>query len=123
MVPEYRTLEYDEQVALIDWCAWQANRDPRFGLLFAIPNGEKRDVVTAARLKRSGVKAGVPDLMLPVAAQHWHGLFIEMKRRDGGTVSAEQATRLDALNAQGYLAVVCHGADEARVLLGFYLGR
>lgn len=118
----YATGEYAEQVALMEWCAWQANRDARYGLLFAIPNGELRDVVVAGRLKRSGVRSGVPDLCLPVASGIWHGLFIEMKRRDGGRVAPEQVHWLSALNAQGYLGVVCHGFDEARLILSFYLG-
>lgn len=116
------TSEHAEQVALVDWCAWQANRDPRFGLLFAIPNGGARDRITAAKLKREGVKPGVADLMLPVAAAGYHGLFIEMKRQDGGRVAREQLQWQRWLTEQGFLSVVCNGFDEARIVLSFYLG-
>ena len=112
--------EAAEQSALMQWCAWQ--RDARYRLLFAIPNGERRDKLTAARLKAQGVRSGVPDLCLPVAAGCWHGLFIELKRADGGRVAPEQVQWLAALDAQGYLAVVCRGFDEARLVLSFYLG-
>lgn len=48
-------------------------------LLFAIPNGGKRGLLTAIRLKREGVVSGVPDLMLSLARNEWHGFYIEMK--------------------------------------------
>lgn len=47
--------------------------------MFAIPNGGKRDKITAANLKAEGVKAGTSDIFLPVARGRWHGLFIELK--------------------------------------------
>lgn len=71
--------EHDMQVSIIAECAIRANQDPRFGLIFAIPNGGKRSKATAGRLKAEGVKAGVPDLFLPVASGRHHGLFIELK--------------------------------------------
>src|SRR5262245_64718583 len=51
-------------------------------LCFAIPNGGARDVITAGRLKAEGVRAGVPDVCLPVARAGYHGLFLEVKRPD-----------------------------------------
>ena len=38
------------------------------GLLFAVPNGGRRDKVTAAKLKEEGVVAGVADLILAFGA-------------------------------------------------------
>jgi hypothetical protein len=107
--------ESQEQRTVVEWAAWK-------GLpIFAIPNGGKREIHTATRLKAEGVRAGVPDLFLPIASQGFHGLFVEMKRADGGTVSAKQQEWLDLLNANGYRAVVCHGADEAIEQIGRYL--
>mgnify|MGYP004433785991 CR=1 FL=1 len=40
---------------------------------------KQRDARTAANLKRQGVKAGVPDLHLPVARGGYNGLYIELK--------------------------------------------
>jgi len=45
---------------------------------------------TAQKLKKEGVKRGIPDIFLPCARGGSHGLFIEMKARDG-KVSEEQA--------------------------------
>jgi hypothetical protein len=98
----------------------QEGRYPELRLLFAIPNGAARDKATGALLKREGVKAGVPDLCLPVARGGFNGLFIELKI--GRNRPAErQAAWLDALTAEGYLAVACWGWCEAREVIEEYL--
>lgn len=55
-----------------------------------------------------GMLKGCPDLFLPQ-----FDLFIEMKRRDGGVVSAEQIACHEKLRSYGYKVEVCHGAKEA----------
>lgn len=80
---------------------------------FAIPNGEARARTVAMRLKLEGVSPGVPDLFIPVPANGFHGLFIEMKRQKGGSVSEGQKKWLALLNASHYKAVVCKGCDAA----------
>ncbi len=102
-----------EQAALIQWAFFEAGRLPGVDLLYAIPNGGSRDTREAANLKRQGVKAGVPDLFLPVARGGKHGLYIEMKRREGGRVSDLQKEWIQKLTAQGYECHVCFGFDEA----------
>lgn len=113
--------EHHEQVSLMAWAEWASLDRPELALLFAIPNGGARDAVTGARMKAEGVKAGVPDLFLPVARCGYHGLYIELKRRDGGKVSPSQQWWIDALTEQGYLVKVCHGRDAAERVLCDYL--
>lgn len=72
-------------------------------------------------MKQQGVKAGVPDLFLPIPKGDYHGLFIEMKRKDGGQLTKAQIGWLDKLNKQGYMARCCHGADNAIALIEHYL--
>lgn len=43
--------EHNEQVALFDWARQAEGRFPELGLLFAVPNGGARNVVTGTRLK------------------------------------------------------------------------
>lgn len=109
----YKRSEGTEQEAVVQWCFYNQI------LIFAIPNGGSRNKLEAANLKRQGVKAGVPDLFVPVARRGFHGLFIEMKYGKNKTTSA-QDDWLNALNREGYLAKVCYGYAEAVELLKYY---
>ena len=116
--PAAQASEHAEQVSLVQWF------DKEFpklrGRLFAIPNGGHRHPAEAARLKLEGVRAGVPDLFLPVPAGGKHGLFIEMKREKGGRLSPEQKDWLAHLNEQGYRAEVCKGFEAAKAVIQDY---
>lgn len=112
--------EHDEQVALFKWAAHMSALHPELGLLFAIPNGGKRDKLIALQMQREGVKPGVPDVCLPVPRKGWHGLFIELKF--GANRPTEyQLEWLERLAEQGYLAVVCYGWAEATEVIQDYL--
>jgi hypothetical protein len=121
--------EHEEQALLVEWSHYAAGRHPELRLLFAIPNfsgrlGKVPPVAArrqAARLNAEGRKSGVPDLCLPVARQGHHGLFLEMKRLDGGRVTPEQAQWHNALRAEGYRVVVARGWEEGRDALLDYL--
>ena len=113
--------EHREQVKLFAWAEWERIDRPELGLLFAVPNGGKRDAVTGARLKAEGVRAGVPDVWLPVARQGFHGLVIELKADGKGRPSKEQERWLAELMGQGYLAVVCPGCEAAKAVIVEYL--
>ena len=116
-----KSSESVEQICLFRWAEWQAGKYPELRWLFHIPNGGLRSKATAGRLKAEGVKAGVPDLFLPVPHQGYHGLFIEMKREKGGKPSENQKEWLKQLNEAGYLAVICHGWEAAAQELTRYL--
>lgn len=85
-----------------------------------MPNGGSRNQLEAANLKRQGVKAGVPDLCLPVPMNGFHGLYIEMKYGRNKTTEAQEEW-LGELAAQGYCAAVCYGEEEAERLISSYL--
>jgi len=82
----------------------------------ATANGGKRSASTGAALKASGVKAGVPDVLIfSPTAQAPQGAAVELKRirpRKGRT-SAEQKIWIERLNAEGIRAAVCYGAADA----------
>jgi len=117
--------EHQEQVALMKWASLQAVTIPELELLYAVPNGGKRNVVIAMKLRAEGVKPGVPDLCLPVACKGKFGLYIEMKRRNArpSDVSPEQQRWHERLAEQGYAVQVCKGWDEARHTILDYLGQ
>lgn len=117
-MPNLTPKEADEQMMLFEWAGY---RSPVLELMFAIPNGGSRDLREAKRLKDQGVKAGVPDIFLPVPRGGYHGLFIELKRTQGGRVSDKQKEWIQHLRMQGYQAIVCHGCDEAAHVIDAYL--
>ena len=78
------------QEMLFRWITYQLDEYPELALLYHIPNGGKRDAKTATILKRQGVKAGVPDLHLPVARGGYHGLYIELKVGDNTTTKKQK---------------------------------
>lgn len=111
-----------EQGMLIEWAEAQKGKYPELAMIFHIPNeAGTRTLKETLRLKGLGVKAGVPDLFLPVARWAYHGLFIEMKRQKGGRVTEEQAAWHSLLTEQGYCVKVCKGFSEARHVLEVYL--
>jgi len=110
-----------EQTSLFIWAAYNTGRWPELELMYHIPNGGSRNKAEAARLKAQGVRSGVPDVCLPVARHGHHGLYIEMKRQTGGTVSKEQKKWIDALLQQGYFACVCKGWEMAALVIEQYM--
>ena len=112
--------EAQEQRALFQWAGLAEQQYPELKLLHHIPNGGKRDARTAVNLKREGVKAGVPDICLPVARGQYHGLYIELKAGKNKT-STKQKEWLNALSKEGYATKVCYGWVEARETIEGYL--
>lgn len=105
----------DEEQELL--CSWMTEQGIRF---YAVPNGGKRDIVEAVKFKRTGVSPGVPDLCVPVARGGYHGLYIELKRQRGATLSEKQKEWIEFLVNNGYYAQVAYGFDEARKTVLFY---
>ena len=92
--------EHTEQAALFEWAAWNQSKDAALNMLYAVPNGGKRDKATAAKLKAEGVKAGVPDVVLPVGRIGYQGFYIELKVGKN-TTSKDQVVWLTELAAEG----------------------
>ena len=102
--------EEQEQMADMRWAALMTDTHPELSLLHAIPNGARTSMSVAKRLKATGLRAGVPDLHLPVARGGYHGLWLELKRQLGGKVSDEQRWWHEQLAAQDQWVAVCPGA-------------
>ena len=98
------TLEHGEQVEFVRWFR------ARFStvMIYAIPNGGKRSITEAKRLKEEGVVPGMPDLHIPV----WR-LWVEMKREKGGRLSEDQKDVLDYLQTIGDAVIVAKVCEDA----------
>lgn len=113
--------EATEQERVINWATFYAKDFPELDLLYHVPNGGSRNQLEAANLKRQGVKAGVPDLVLPVPQRQFHGLYVEMKWGKN-TTTDKQDWWLEQLQQQGYKTAVCWSADEAMDVIAEYMG-
>jgi len=113
--------EHSEQIALFCWAALNVKKYPQLRWMFAVPNGGFRFKQEAARLKASGVKAGVPDILLPFPKDRLAGLFIEMKRKVVGRLQDNQGEWIAYLRSVGYRAEVCYGWQEAVKVIEDYL--
>lgn len=120
--------EHNEQVMLFRWASIMQKHYQELALMYAIPNGGDRHVATATKLKAEGVKAGVPDICLPVARGPYHALYVEMKRPENkalgqkkGAVSPSQKRWITGLGRAGNKVVVAYGFDEARDVIHEYL--
>lgn len=102
-------VEHHIQCACVRWFCYQ---HPEYkGCLFSVPNGGRRDKVTAAKLKAEGVVPGVSDLLFLVPNKKYHGLCIEMKD-EKGRQSESQKEWQKTMVAMGYNYVVCRSLDD-----------
>ena len=100
----FKHSEHSEQVGFVNW--FRAKYPDT--LIFAIPNGEKRSISVATRLKAEGVTRGIPDLYIPSC-----NLWVEMKRATGGRLSPDQKKVIEYLRSVGHTVIVGKGASDA----------
>lgn len=104
------------QESCVNWFRYQYPNE----LLFAIPNGGRRDAKEAAHMKRTGVLAGVPDLCLATPRNGYGGMYIELKAGKNTETEKQVEVRLK-LTAAGYMCVVCRTFDEFHETVKAYM--
>jgi hypothetical protein len=94
-------LENQIQAAVVDWAV-----APNV-IIFAVPNGGLRSKAAAAKLKRTGTLAGVPDLVV----------IAQPAGRAHGRVSLEQRSLMEQLTAAGAFCAVVRSIDDGCLAL------
>jgi hypothetical protein len=135
--------EHSHQKAFFQWLAISAaSRFPSVRLCHAIPNGGKLmgtgtniGRIEGAKMKAEGLRAGVPDVFMPVprkVSSSWSadytcpGLYIEFKKpsreteKFGGR-SPEQVQWQRDLLAQGYAVATCYGWQAGAHVVALYM--
>lgn len=111
-------LEHREQSLLV---AWFRKQYPQYYWYFwAIPNGGQRNFGAAMKFKAEGLLAGVSDLFLMIPAGNKHGMFIEMKSKQG-VLSDKQKIFIEKAKEMNYDAVVCYSFEEGQEAIKKYL--
>ena len=107
LTPKIGISEHRIQVALIDYLALALKPELE---VRAIPNGEKRHIRVASRLKEEGVRRGTPDIFicLPEGRIAW----LEMKAAKG-SLSPDQKAFREKVEALGHHYGVAKSVTEA----------
>lgn len=110
--------ESNEQIAAMDWLRLQ---HPDVALhTMHIGNERKSSYYAGYIMKRMGVLKGASDIFMAWPSGGYHGLFIEVKSQIGKP-TPEQKIFLERMNAKGYHACLCYGADEMMSTITWYL--
>ena len=112
-----KDLEHLEQVEFVKW--FNGVEKFRDLILFAIPNGGKRGIKTASKLKLEGVLSGTPDIQ--ILLPNGKSVFIEMKKEKGGKLSPNQLSFIDKSQSLGHTVLVANGCNDASKKLIDYL--
>lgn len=99
--------------------------------LHSIHNQGHGDAIRGAKAKAEGVKVGVADVFLPwptfqkpgLMLLDYAGLYLELKRKEGGTPSVDQLDFQNDMRNAGYKAEIIHGWEAARDEILSYLGK
>lgn len=101
------------QITIADWLRLQY---PKL-LWWHTPNGGLRNKIVASKLKRMGVKAGVPDIFIPRGNG---GFFCELKIGKNNT-TPKQKEVLAQLQELGYHCCIARSLEDFQSQLKQYL--
>lgn len=105
--------EYEEQKCVVKYLELKKIK------FTAIPNSTFTNIGQRVRNKQSGLRPGLPDLFMIINSS---GVFIEMKKKNGGIVSKEQKEWISEINkCNGLNAYICNGFEEAKEIIDFHL--
>jgi hypothetical protein len=107
-VVKRKSPERDLQVAIVS-----ALNDHCPFLFWHTPNGGKRHIATAARLKKEGVRPGIPDIQIMLPNR---SAFLELKAKRGRLTDSQIAFRQKA-QATGHWWEVANSFEDAWAVL------
>lgn len=114
--------EDDELIKFFEWISLMSISTPELKAVFHVANERKTSIQAGVRLKRKGVRSGIPDVFCLIPNNDYHGLLMEFKS-EKGKLSKAQEEYLKLFYALGYCVRVPRSADEAISILKTYLSR
>lgn len=109
--PEYRLQ--------ISCCTWFRYRWPKV-IAYHVPNGERRDKATGAKLKAMGALAGIPDWHIDDPRGGYPGARLEGKVGKN-KLSKSQVIILDNYRAMGFYVAEFRTLDEFKTICEHYM--
>ena len=114
--------EFDSQASLVSW--WSLSHKslgvPDERLLIHIPTGPHQGVFAASRLKRLGLRKGIPDLLLALPRHGYAALWLVFKS-PCGSLTSEQRSMHVALRSSGHEVTVSRSTSHAIACIRSYL--
>lgn len=127
-VKRNQQLEHHEQVQYFNLVKQEAVRSDAYASIFAIPNGTPTSQRMGAYMVSEGVRAGVPDICIPLArvspsGHLYNTLFIEMKAPiDTAKIRDSQMEWISRLKHNGCAVCVCDNWRDAWNRTAEYIG-
>jgi hypothetical protein len=114
-IPGLKISEHEIQCSIVQWA-----RLKKLTMLIAIPNGGLRNIIVAKKLKMEGVVSGVSDLFFAYPMNGFHGLWIEVKTKNG-KLSSSQDLWIKNMKFFGYKAEGVRSVNEGINLISDYI--
>lgn len=114
-------MKHIEDAIQIEYVARARQLFPWVGdLLYHVPNGGRRDIMTAVRLKKLGVVPGIPDINIDVPVTGYCGMRIEFKKDVKQKPRQNQESIHRQLRGYGYYVAIHFSPAEALEETAFY---
>jgi len=113
--------EHQQQAALFQWAKTMEGQYPELFLLYATPNQGRRTPRQGQWMVEEGMKAGVPDVCLPVPNKYYGAFYIELKDGWNKKPTETQKIWIDSLRAVGNMAEVYGDWEAAAAAIIQYL--
>ncbi len=105
-------MKFTESQLQVQCIRWYDYQYPHFRqLLFSIPNGGKRGLITAVNMKREGARKGIADLFLSIPKRDYHGMYLELKSGKNDLTKEQQEFKKE-VEKRNYKFEVIRSFDE-----------
>jgi hypothetical protein len=105
------------QQFLFDWIRSLESQYPDLKYIYHVPNGGKRSITVARKLKRAGVRPGIFDISCDTARKTWRGFRYELKFGRNKLTDEQRDVWLPYYEAEGYQTGVFYTWVEAALAI------
>lgn len=113
---------HDELVDLADRVEAAKSEREELSMYYAVPVEALRQPGLSQKCKAEGTARGHPNVTLLTPKGPYSGLLLCVKAKNN-PATKEQAEWCSKLTIQGFLALICVGADEAWSIINDYLNQ
>lgn len=119
-IPVNSLIKKPEEVLQYQFVCWFRSQYPQYSKLgWHIPNEGQRHPVVGIKMQLLGLLKGVPDFVIMVPMENYHGLAIEFKTGRNKTTDAQKSI-LSELDSVGYRVAVCWNLEDAQMIVRDY---